>query len=136
MRKFFTKKRITFLSIICISLLILIVLLIVPIGSLSNSCLVFSIKDKRFSKSVGSDLIIEGLSSPFTLRGSHPILVWQTIVFTVVGIIFVIFLVLLLVDLKKTGYLRLAPRRPTKAERLQSQIDELQKQVDELKKGD
>lgn len=28
------------------------------------------------------------------------------------------------------------PRRPTKAERLQSQIDELQKQVDELKKGD
>lgn len=52
-------------------------------------------------------------------------------------LVFYILLIIAIVVLTALQYLKyIPPRRPTKAELLQSQIDELQKQVDELKKGD
>lgn len=81
------------------------------------------------------DLILNGLTSPFTLGSSHSyrILVWQTVVFTLVGIVFVVFTTLFIVELRRAGVLK---PRPTKAARLQAQVDDLQKQIDDLKKGD
>ncbi|MCM1290191.1 MAG: hypothetical protein NC132_05555 [Corallococcus sp.] len=64
------------------------------------------------------------------------VLVAQTIVFTLVGIIFVVFLALFIVEMKRGGiFAKWFRHRPTKAERLQTQVDELQRQVDELKQS-
>ena len=64
------------------------------------------------------------------------ILLVQTIVFTLVSIVFVVFAVLFTIELKRAGvFEKLFEHRPTKAERMQAQIDELQKQVEDLKKG-
>ncbi len=131
MKAFFNIKRIAYLSIICISLIILIVLLIVPLGSWKTNVTTFDFEHGIY----GTDSnvpIKNNLANPFaTIFGN--ILLWQTIVFTLIAIVFVVFATLFAIELKCAG---IFSRRPTKAERMQAQIDELQKQVDELKKGE
>ncbi|MDE7455001.1 MAG: hypothetical protein K2M64_04150 [Clostridia bacterium] len=143
MKKFFNIKRIIYLSIVCVTLLTLIFLLIFPIGvNLSSDrhpkVKVYCPYHKRIEEGfVGKNTWV----SPFTtkciwlyggLESRHPdILLTQTIVFTIVGIIFVVFLALFAVELKRAGVFT-RKHRPTKTEQMQAQIDELQKQVDEL----
>ena len=134
MKKFFTKKRIAYLAMICVSLLALIILLFVPIGSLGYSCLVYSTKFYYFIIAESSEQIIKILQSPFTF-GSATILFWQTIAFTLIGIIFIVFLILFVIELKRAGLFKHI-HSSTKTDRLQAQIDELQKQVDELKNNE
>lgn len=135
MKAFFTKKRIAFLTITSIALLILIILLIVPIGSVGNDFLVYCLYHNKFETCHGS-LSEYSRTSPFTMGTIEKVVLFgQTIVFTLVGIIFVVFFVLFMVELKKAGAFN-RTHRPTRAERLQAQVDELQKQVDELKKGE
>lgn len=135
MKKFFNKKRIAFLSIVGASFIILIVLLIFPIGSAGEGFNVYSVYDNEivFCDHPPQDYM---LTSPFTLGVKSIrlyILIEQTIVFTFVGIVFIVFLALLLVELKKAGAFN-RTHRHTKTECMQAQIDDLQKQVDELKK--
>lgn len=137
MKAFFTKKRIAFLTIWAVALIVMIILLIVPIGTVGNSFVIYNGYSNSFVTCHGTinDFTIR---SPFTIGPPppyHSILVAQTVVFTLVGIIFVVFFVLFMVELKKAGAFN-RTHRPTRAERLQAQVDELQKQVDELKKGE
>ena len=134
MKSFFTKKRIAYLAITCATLLTLIVLLIVPIGSTSNKCYVYVPAAKWFGTLTTSvyPTIGGGLTTPFTY-GNNDILVAQTIVFTIVGVVFVVFLTLFTIELAKAGAFKRRPRRPSRVQQLEQQIEELQKQVDELK---
>lgn len=141
MKTFFTKKRIAFLSIMNVSLLLIIFLLIVPIGSLSERCFVYSTELNEFVTfdTNGYVPIFKILHSPFTIGSQYhtKILVVQTIVFTFVAIIFSVFTILFTIELKRAGvFEKLFTHHPTKAEQMQAQIDELQRQVDELKKGE
>lgn len=129
MKTFFNKKRIAYLSIICVTLLIMIIILIVPIGSLSDHCLCFSIGHGIYTNHTGGK-IADVLTSPFVVARSN-VLFFQTLVFALLGATFVVFTVLFAIELKRAHICR-----PTKAARLQAQVDDLQKQIDELKKGE
>ena len=144
MKQFFNIKRIIYLSIICVTFLTLIFMLIFPIGVPLVACTSTIVVYDPFLKRIatmefsGSRSLYSDLLSPFTLPGPFEdpiILIAQTIVFPIVGVIFLVFLALFLVELKRAGIFN-RTHRTTKAERMQAQIDELQKQVDELKKED
>lgn len=136
MKAFFNRKRIIFLAIACAALLTMIILLIFPIGTVGSSFLVYNTYYNRLERAKGS-IIEYRFDTPFGRldKGFSLILVAQTIVFTLVGIIFVVFATLFIVELARAGAFK-RPHRPTKAERMQAQIDALQKQVDDLKKGE
>lgn len=140
MKRFFTKKRIAFLAITCASLITLIVILIVPIGSLKSHALVYIIEWKRFVAWSHYTTINRALETPFTFYSITPpvhcILVWQTAIFTLMGILICIFIALLVVDIKKIGLFPVIHRRPTKTELLEQRVAELEQQVDELKKDE
>lgn len=129
MKTFFTKKRIAFTVILIASLITLIALLIAPIGSAGNGFWIYYTYENKFLHCSGAPLQDYGLTSPFTLdiEPYISILIEQTIVFTLVGIIFLVFLVLFIIELKKAGAFK--RKHPTKAQR----IAELEKQVGELK---
>lgn len=135
MKNFFTKKRIAFATILTATLLTMIILLIVPIGSFGNVCLIYYTYDHSFVTFTSGHTVLESLNSPFTIFDNSRILVWQTVVFTLVSIIFVAFATLFTIELVCAGVFNRTPK-PTKAERMQAQIDELQKQIDELKNKD
>lgn len=142
MKDFFTKKRITFVSILCITFIALIFMLIFPIGLYPNSFVtVYSPHQHKLIKYRNSGNPTE-TTSPFTVKPlfsqdengkliQDNILLVQTIVFSIVGLVFLVFLVLFLVDLKHAG---LFAHRPTKTELLEARVAELEQQVDELKK--
>ncbi|MCH5157100.1 MAG: hypothetical protein J1G02_04400 [Clostridiales bacterium] len=132
MKSFFTVKRIAYLAIVFITLMTLVALLIVPIGSRSDSCFVYSTYSKIFGTYQNSyHNIKDRLATPFSFDSF--VLVAQTIVFTLVGIIFLVFLALFIVELTRAGAFKRHPRSPSKVEQLEKQVAELQKQVDELK---
>ena len=135
MKEFFTKKRIAYVSILAVALITLIILLIAPIGSTGHGFWIYT-PNKEFQHCT-RHLENYYVTSPFTLsvKPHQYILVEQTIVFTLIGIIFVVFLVLFLVELVKADVFK-HTHRPTKTELMQAQIDELQRQVNELKKND
>lgn len=120
-----------------VSFIMLIMLLIFPIGSFKANCLIYNCQESAFvTMDFGSKGVRPWLNNPFIIKVSNDmtfILVAQTIVFTLVAIVFVVFSVLFAIELKRADVFK---HRPTKAERLQAQIDELQKQVDDLKKGE
>lgn len=138
MKQFFTRKRIAFVSILAASLITLIVLLIFPIGSIGGHFVVYSLYYHEFVKCSGTVQNF-GLISPFTLgvRGTTlHILVEQTIVFTLVGIVFLVFLILFIVELKRTGiFSKLFAHRHTKTEYLEQRVAEPEQQVDELEEN-
>ncbi|MCH5157483.1 MAG: FlxA-like family protein [Clostridiales bacterium] len=135
MKSFFTAKRIVYLAIVFITLVTLVILLIVPIGSRSDSCFVYSTYSKVFGTYQNSyHNIKDRLTTPFSFDSF--VLVAQTVVFTAVSVIFLVFLALFIVDLVKTGAFKRHPRSPSKVEQLEKQVADLQKQVDELKKND
>lgn len=146
MKKFFNVKRTIYLAIVCATLLTLILMFIFPIGLYPSSVDYVKVYSTYFKMTqdhpVGKRMFEFDVLSPFTVRNifltewaqvKYPdILLAQTITFPIVGIIFVVFFVLFMVELKKAGAFK-RTHRPTKTERLQAQIDELQKQIDELK---
>lgn len=136
MKKFFNIKQIIYLSIACVTLLTLILLLIFPIGIYANSVTVYDTYwNKVLTKDYPYDSPRDYQLTPFTLSGAYysngmspRILLAQTIVFTVVGIVFLVFLVLFLIELIKSGAFK-RKSRPSKIQQLEARIAELEKQA-------
>ena len=138
MKAFFTRKRIIYTSVLSALLIAMILLLIFPIESGKNSALIWDLEYKKVAKHVYDDRICrqikELLETPFSIKvyyGKPQILVWQTVVFTLLFAAFVTCTVLFVRDVLKQYPIK---RRPTKRQIMQAQIDTLQAQVDELKK--
>lgn len=138
MKTFFTRKRIIYTSVLSALLIAMILLLIFPIESGKNSALIWDLEYKKVAKHVYDDRIChqikELLETPFSLKvyyGKPQILVWQTVVFTLLFAAFATCTVLFVRDVLKQYPIK---RRPTKRQIMQAQIDALQAQVDELKK--
>ena len=137
MKAFFTRERIIYTSVLSALLIAMVFLLISPIESGKNSALIWDLEYKKIAKHVFGDSIChqikELLETPFSLYYRKPlILVWQTVVFTLLFAAFVTCTVLFVRDVLKQFPIK---RRPTKRQIMQAQIDALQAQVDELKKG-
>lgn len=138
MKKFFNIKRVIYLSIVCITLLTLILLLIFPIDIYSSYITVYDTYQKKVvSEDYPYSTPRDAQLTPFTLRGWYKsgkmyprILLTQTIVFTIVGVIFLVFLTLFLVELIKAGVFKRKPR-PSKIQQLEARIAELEKQAKE-----
>ena len=138
MKAFFTRKRIIYTSVLSALLIAMILLLIFPIESGKNSALIWDLEYNKVAKNVYDDRIClqikELLETPFSIKvyyGKPQILVWQTVVFTLLFAAFVTCTVLFVRDVLKQYPIK---RRPTKRQIMQAQIDALQAQVDELKK--
>lgn len=138
MKAFFTRKRIIYTSVLSALLIAMILLLIFPIESGKNSALIWDLEYKKVAKNVYDDHICrqikELLETPFSIKvyyGKPQILVWQTVVFTLLFAAFVTCTVLFVRDVLKQYPIK---RRTTKRQIMQAQIDALQAQVDELKK--
>ena len=115
MKKFFTIKRIIYLSIDCVSLLMLVLMLIFPVDLSYSPIKYYS----THFKSIGTNTIFPSdirsrLLNPFTFGNDlEPnILLAQSIVFPIVSVIFLVFLVLLLIELIKSGVFKRTPRPP------------------------
>lgn len=120
MKTFLKRNKIFFFLWVGI-IITLVVILLVPIGTLDHKVLVFyrgSIIYLGFSDFNFWDIA----TSPFTIDES--VLFFQTIVFALLILTLIVSVVLFIVRWKK--------EHPTKMQRMQSQIDELQKQVDDL----
>ena len=120
MKTFLKRNKIFFFLWVGI-IITLVVILLVPIGTLDHKVLVFyrgSIIYHGFSDFNFWDIA----TSPFTIDES--VLFFQTIVFALLILTLIVSVVLFIIRWKK--------EHPTKMQRMQSQIDDLQKQVDDL----
>ena len=108
-------------------------LLIFPIESGKNSALLWHLSGNILATVEYDFPVKETLVTPFyqMFCGKPAILVWQTVVFTLLFAAFVTCTVLFVRDVLKQYSIK---RRPTKRQIMQAQIDALQAQVDELKK--
>lgn len=134
MKAFFTRKRIIYTSVLSALLIAMILLLIFPIESGKNSALFWDLATNMIATAEYDFPIKETLVTPFyqMFNGKPAILVWQTVVFTLLFAAFVTCTVLFVRDVLKQYPIKC---RPTKRQIMQAQIDALQAQVDELKKG-